>query len=261
MICNLTGKNALVCGGSKGIGKAIAIELAKSGASVTLAARSTDLMSQLVQELDDSQGQQHSFLQVDVHNSVDLIKKVRSLAMVRTMHILINNSGGPPGGPIVEATPEMFLEAYNAHLITNHHLVTLLTPGMKKVRYGRIINIISTSVKEPIPGLGVSNTTRGAVASWAKTMSMELAPFGITVNNILPGFTRTDRLESLVETWARSRNLSTDEMEKELFKLIPMGRFADPKEVGTVAAFLASPASSYINGVSLPVDGGRLNSI
>ena len=258
---DLKGKNALVCGSSKGIGKAIAIELAKMGAEITLAARSANLLSEHIQELDDRHGQQHDFLQLDLLDHDSLIKRVRNLTMVKPIHILVNNSGGPAGGPIVEAKPQEFLQAYNQHLIANHQLTNLLWPKMKKAGYGRIINIISTSVKEPIAGLGVSNTTRGAVASWSKTMSKELGPYGITVNNILPGFTRTDRLQSIVENWAQQQGVSVEEMEARLYKLIPLGRFADPKEVGIVAAFLASSAASYINGVSLPVDGGRLLSI
>lgn len=261
MNCDLRGKNALVLGASKGIGKAVAFELARLGATITMAARSSDILSQLIGELDNNSGQQHDFIKVDVTDSNDLTKKVRSLTMVKPIHILINNSGGPPGGPIIDAAPEDFLSAYKAHLIAGQILVKLTSPGMKASGYGRIINIVSTSVREPIPGLGVSNTTRGAVASWAKTMSLELGPFGITVNNILPGFTRTGRLESIVAKWAKEKNLTVEEMEKEMFKQVPAGRFAEPEEVGEVAAFLATPAAAYVNGVSLPVDGGRLKSI
>lgn len=258
---DLKGKNALVCGGSKGIGKSIAIEMAKMGAEVTIAARSADLLSECIRQLDDRHGQQHDFLQIDMQDHATLTSRVKNLAMVKPIHILVNNSGGPPGGPIINAQAPAFLDAFQKHLIANHLLTTLLWPQMKKVGYGRIINVISTSVKEPIAGLGVSNTTRGAVASWAKTMSKELGPHGITVNNILPGFTRTDRLDSIVQKWAAQQDISVEEMESKLYELIPLGRFADPKEVGIVAAFLASSAASYINGVSLPVDGGRLNSI
>jgi 3-oxoacyl-[acyl-carrier protein] reductase len=261
MNTDLTGKNALVCGSSKGIGKSVAIELAALGANVVLASRSADLMADIVTQLPNNVSQSHGFLVLDMGDEEDLIKKIRTLAMTKPIHILVNNSGGPAGGPILSAKPEEFIRAMQSHLIANHHLVTLLSPGMKDAGYGRIINIISTSVKEPIAGLGVSNTTRGAVASWAKTVAMELAPFGITVNNILPGFTRTQRLESLVNTWAQQRNISVAEMEKQLFELVPMGRFASPDEVGSVAAFLATPASSYVTGVSLPVDGGRTKCI
>lgn len=257
MNTDLNGKNALVCGSSKGIGQSVAMELASLGANVVLASRSADLMANIVMQLPNNVDQNHGFLVLDMNHEEDLIKKIRTLAMTKPIHILVNNTGGPPGGPILSAKPEDFHRAMQSHLIANHHLVTLLSPGMKESGYGRIINIISTSVKEPIAGLGVSNTTRGAVASWAKTVAMELAPFGITVNNILPGFTRTQRLESLVNTWAQQQKISVTEMEKQLFNVVPMGRFASPEEIGSVAAFLATPAASYVTGVSLAVDGGR----
>lgn len=261
MNVDLSGKNALVCGGSKGIGRAIAEELASLGANVIVAARSADLLAQIVTELPNSVPQNHGFLVFDMEDHEDLIRKVRNLSLTKPIHILVNNSGGPPGGPILEAQPEEFTRALERHLIASHHLVTLLSPGMKNAKYGRIINVISTSVKEPIAGLGVSNTTRGAVASWAKTMAMELGPSGITVNNILPGFTRTERLGSLVQSWASQRGFTVAEMENQLFESVPMGRFADPQEVAAVAAFLATPAASYVTGVSLAVDGGRTKSL
>jgi 3-oxoacyl-[acyl-carrier protein] reductase len=233
------------------------MELAALGASVTLAARSADLLAQIVTELPNTVEQKHGFLIVDMLNADDLVKKVRNLSMTKPIHILVNNSGGPAGGPILKAKPEEFSQAIEAHLLASHRLVGLLSPRMKEESYGRIINIISTSVKEPIAGLGVSNTTRGAMASWAKTVAMELAPYGITVNNVLPGFTRTDRLESLMRSWADQRNINIAEMEEQLNSLVPMGRFADAREIATVAAFLASPAASYLTGVSIPVDGGR----
>ncbi|MCB0685006.1 MAG: SDR family oxidoreductase [Saprospiraceae bacterium] len=257
MNLDLNGKNALVCGGSKGIGKAIAIELAALGANVILAARSADLLAELVTQLPNSVPQNHSFLVVDLEDHEDLVKKVRQLSMTKPIHILINNSGGPPGGPILDADPDEFRMAMERHLIASHHLVKLLVPGMKSSGYGRIVNVISTSVKEPIPGLGVSNTTRGAMASWAKTVSLEVAPFGITINNILPGFTRTERLHSLMQTWADQRKISIEAIQNELFTIVPMGRFAEPEEVAGVAAFLTTPAASYVTGVSLAVDGGR----
>lgn len=261
MNLNLSGKNALVCGSSKGIGKAIATELATMGANVILAARSADLLAEIVTQLPNNIPQNHGFMVIDLGDPEDVTRKIRTLSLTKPIHILVNNSGGPPGGPILNAKPEEFVRAMQAHLLASHQMVTLLSPGMKQENYGRIINIISTSVKEPIAGLGVSNTTRGAMASWAKTVSMELAPFGITVNNILPGFARTDRLQSLVKTWADQRHITVGEMEKQLFDLVPMGRFATPQEIAVVAAFLASPAASYVTGVSLAVDGGRTRSI
>ncbi|MEZ4457265.1 MAG: SDR family oxidoreductase [Gemmatimonadales bacterium] len=172
--------------------------------------------------------------------------------------MLVNNTGGPPGGPILDATPDAFLAAFRAHLIANHLLVQTVLPGMKAGGYGRIINVVSTSVKQPIPGLGVSNTTRGAVASWAKTLAGELGRYGITVNNVLPGATRTGRLDSIIAARSRQTGTPIPEIEAEMQREIPLGRFGEPREVAAAVAFLASPAGSYITGVSLPVDGGRI---
>ena len=261
MNLSLIGKNALVCGGSKGIGKAAAMELALLGANVTLASRSLDIMSSVVKELDQSQGQNHNFLIVDFSNSSELISKVKTLTLSTPINILINNTGGPPGGLISKAKPESFIQAFHNHLICNHLLATTVMEGMKKTNYGRIINIISTSVKQPIPGLGVSNTIRGAVANWAKTLSNELGPHGITVNNVLPGSTDTDRLQSIIENEAKRDDKSVEEIKDAWRARIPFRRFADPSEVGSVVAFLASPAASYVNGINLPVDGGRTKSL
>jgi 3-oxoacyl-[acyl-carrier protein] reductase len=173
------------------------------------------------------------------------------------IHILVNNTGGPPHGAIVDATPEQFLQAISNHIICNQLLVQALLDGMKASGYGRIINIISTSVIAPIKGLGVSNTTRGAVANWGRTLAGELAPFGITVNNILPGYTATARLQSLFQAKAEKAGTTPDAIQRQVIESIPMGRLATPSEIAAVVGFLASPAASYVTGVNLPVDGGR----
>ena len=261
MDLNLQGKNALVCGSSKGIGKAAALELAKLGANVTLVSRSANIMSDILHELDQTKDQQHDFLIADFTDSFDLRKKVHTLCQRKPIHILINNTGGPPGGPIAEAKEEEFLQAFNNHLICNHILTKLVIKGMKEEGFGRIVNIISTSVRIPIDGLGVSNTTRGAVASWAKTMANELAPYGITVNNVLPGFTSTDRLHAIIQSRASKREISIEEQQKVMEASVPMRRFGKPEEVAAAIAFLASPAASYITGTSMIVDGGRTRAI
>jgi len=260
MDMNLYGKNALVCGSSKGIGKASAIQLASLGANVTLVSRSAEMMSDVIKsmDMDIPNGQDHDYLVADFTDQKELIKRVRGLSLSKPYHILVNNTGGPAGGNIIDAKPEDFLQAINNHLICNQLLTQLLVPGMKKEGFGRIINIISISVKIPIPGLGVSNTTRGAVASWAKTMSHELAQFGITVNNVLPGFTATERLKELYGPKAEAAGLSYDDYMANLAETIPAKRIGDPLEVGAAVAFLASPSAAYINGINVPVDGGRV---
>ena len=207
-----------------------------------------------------SHGQHHDYICADFSEPTVLKKKVEHFLLDNLpIHILINNTGGPPGGKAIEAEPEAYWDAFSKHLICNQVLSQAVVPGMKKEGFGRIINIISTSVKEPIPGLGVSNTTRGAVASWAKTLAHELGPFGITVNNVLPGATKTQRLFSLIEADAQNEGKTIEEVEQALISEIPLRRFAEPAEVAQAVAFLASPAASYINGVSLPVDGGVIS--
>jgi len=263
MDLNLAGKNAIVGGGSKGIGRAIAVELALLGANVTLLARSVELLQEVAGKLDKSKGQQHDYIEVDYSNP-ELLKAAvgKYLADTRKpIHILINNTGGPPAGPAVNAKAEEFLAAFTNHLICNQTMVQLTIDGMKRAGYGRIINVISTSVKAPIKGLGVSNTVRGAVANWSKTLSFELGEWGITVNNVLPGATMTDRLDEIINDKARKTGESRDYLIEQMKKQVPLRRFAEPSEVAAAAAFLASPAGGYINGVNLPVDGGRLENL
>lgn len=261
MNLSLRNKNALVGGASAGIGRAVAIELAALGANVTLVARTESTLQAALAELDTAQGQQHDYLVADFDDSQILLTKVSELLLRNPIHLLVNNTGGPPGGPIVGAKPEDFLRAYHNHLICNQLLAQAVLPGMKAAGYGRIINIISTSVKEPLENLGVSNTTRWAVASWAKTWAGEVGAFGITVNNVLPGFTGTGRLTEIIEKRAAAAGTSVEAMATQFKNQVPMRRFAEPAEVAAAVAFLATPAAGYINGVNLPVDGGRTKSL
>jgi 3-oxoacyl-[acyl-carrier protein] reductase len=258
----LTGRRALVCGSTQGIGRASAEAIAAAGAEVVLLARDPEKLRTVRNELPAADGIQHDVLVADF-TKPDSVRAVvtRYLEAHKGFEILVNNTGGPPGGAIFDATEAAFRAAFEMHLFCNHVLVQALVPGMKSAGYGRIINIISTSVREPIAGLGVSNTTRGAVASWAKTLSKELGPFGITVNNVLPGYTRTGRLSQVINDRAAAAGRTADAIEHGMIAEIPLGRFAAPEELGAVVAFLASPAASYITGVSLPVDGGRLSSL
>lgn len=262
MNLDLTNKNAYVGGGSKGIGLASAVELAQLGANITLVSRSEESLQKAAKLLDTSKGQQHHILSVDYGNLEELQMKLQDeLKRVGAFHIIVNNTGGPAGGLIQNATIEEFQRALSNHLLANHTIVQTFLAKMKEAGYGRIINIISTSVKIPLPNLGVSNTTRGAVASWAKTLANELGEYGITVNNVLPGATATERLESIIENKATKTGVTINNVENAMKAQIPMKRFAQAEEIGAVVAFLASPAASYVNGVSIPVDGGRTGSI
>lgn len=261
MNLSLEGKNAIVCGSSQGIGYAIAEELALMGANCILLARNEESLRIAVSQLDSSIRQLHSYHAIDFNDEKAVKALIQSIVSEQPIHILINNSGGPAAGPVVEATEDQFVRAFHQHLITNHILTRAVMDGMKNSGYGRIINIISTSVKVPLKNLGVSNTIRGAVASWAKTMANELGQYGITVNNVLPGFTRTQRLNSLISTIAQKEAIPADRVEKNMMAEVPAQRFGEAAEIAAVAAFLASPAAGYVNGTSIPVDGGRTGSI
>lgn len=258
MNLDLKNKQAIVCGSTQGIGKAIAIELAALGANVTLVARNEEALKKVKQELPSNNQQLHSYLCVDFSKPEDLKSIVEAyLHRNPIVHILVNNTGGPPAGPVHAAKTEEFLAAFNNHLICNHILAQACIEGMKNAKYGRIINIISTSVKQPLPNLGVSNTIRAAVANWSKTLANELGKFNITVNNVLPGATATQRLQNIIENKSNKTGHAIDDVSNEMIAEIPMGRFAEASEIANAVAFLASPAASYINGINLPVDGGR----
>ncbi len=247
----------MVCGSTQGIGRAAAIELSLLGASVTLVARDEQKLKQVWGDLHHSGHQFHHHLAVDFNHPDEVQKKITTYIQKHAVHILVNNTGGPPGGPAIDAKPEEFMAAFNSHLICNQIITQAVVPSMKSEKYGRIINIISTSVKMPIRGLGVSNTIRGAVANWAKTLAAELAPFGITVNNVLPGATQTGRLDALIRSKAEKFGKPESEIRNEMMMEIPAGRIGEAYEVAAAIAFLASPAAAYINGINLPVDGGR----
>ena len=258
---SLKDKNALVCGSSKGIGKAVAYTLAELGANVIMMARSADKLSRITSDLPKPQGQEHEFIAADFSKKEEVVERVESLLSHKNIHILINNTGGPKSGPLLKAEEDEFTQAFHNHVIISQTLTQLLVPGMKESEYGRIVNIISISVKEPIAGLGVSNTIRGAMGNWSKTMAGELGPHGITINNVLPGYTKTDRLQSIIEKKAENEDLSVDEVKIRMKRNVPLRRFAEPEEIAMAVGFLSSPAAAYINGINVPVDGGRTKSL
>lgn len=262
MNLGIKNKNALVCGSTAGIGKATAILLAREGANVTLIARNEEKLKSVLNELSRNNEQNHSYLVADFSKPVQLQKTVTDfIEKNHGFHIVVNNTGGPRSGAILDATLEQFEQTFTMHLKCNHVLAQATIPFMKTKCYGRIINIISTSVKEPIPGLGVSNTIRGAVGNWSKTLADEVAEFGITVNNILPGFTETERLNEIINIKASKENKSEEEMANMMKHYTPAKRFAKPEETASAIVFLASEKASYINGINLPVDGGRTKSL
>ena len=260
MNLNLEGKNALVCGSTQGIGKSTAIALASEGVKVTLLARNESKLKEVLKQLPNTEN--HNYIVADFMNPEVLKSKVESYILKKHgFHILVNNTGGPRSGSIIDAKLEAFEDAFTQHLKCNHVLAQITVPFMKKVSYGRIINIISTSVKEPIEGLGVSNTIRNAVGNWSKTLSFELGSFGITVNNVLPGFTETERLNEIIKIKAKQSKKSIEEMAAIMRNYTPAKRFAKPEETANAIVFLASEAASYVNGVNIPVDGGRTKSL
>ncbi|MFN4985260.1 MAG: SDR family oxidoreductase [Ignavibacteria bacterium] len=263
MNLNLEGKRALVCGASRGIGKASAMELAVNGASVVVLARTAEQLELVRNELPVvNSHQQHVAVAVDATDDVALITAVNNAVENHgPINILVNNTAGPAAGRLVDSSVDSLLQAFQAHVLTAQRLIKILTPGMVQTSYGRVINIVSTSVKQPIDGLGVSNTIRGAMASWSKTLATELAGRHITVNNILPGATETERLEAIITRQAAVRQASFEDVRDHMLTEIPMGRFAQPSEIANAVVFLASPAAAYITGTSILVDGGRTRAL
>lgn len=264
MLLNLTGKVALVAGSTQGIGLAIAHLFAQSGATVILLARNEDKLKDIVIQLPAPKKQKHSYLVADFSSPKtlqDALSNAQKAGTFEGAHILINNTGGPPPNKAHEASLQSFRDAFEQHLICNQILVQATFPFMKTEEFGRIINVISTSVKQPIENLGVSNTIRAAVANWAKTLSLEVAQYGITVNNVLPGTTSTSRLDAIIQNKAKSNNISEEQAANQMKQSIPACRFAEAEEIANAILFLASDKASYINGINLPVDGGRTKSL
>ncbi|MEH6671945.1 SDR family oxidoreductase [Halopseudomonas sp.] len=261
MDLDLSGKRALVCGASQGLGEACARQLAQQGAEVVVLARTAEKLERVCQTLAAEQGQAHSYIAVDASDTPALAAAVAAELENGPLHIWVNNTGGPAPGPASAAAPEAYANAFGQHLIAAQTLLQLLLPGMRSAGYGRILNVLSTSVKAPIPNLGVSNSIRAAMANWAKTLAGELAVDGITVNNVLPGLTQTARLDSLMAHIADTSGRSVEQVAEGMRAGIPVRRFGEPEEFANAVGFLASPAAAFINGINLPVDGGSTGSL
>jgi 3-oxoacyl-[acyl-carrier protein] reductase len=260
MLTNLEGRWAVVGGASQGIGQATAIMLAECGARVVLLSRRADALEKIRSSLQSPS--QHMIMPVDLENLAGLkTTLVNILKTTGPISVLVNNTGGPKAGPLTDASTDEMERAFRGHVLAAQAMTQLLLPGMKEQKFGRIINVLSTSVKIPIPNLGVSNTIRSAMGNWAKTLAAEVGPFGITVNNVLPGFTLTPRFDALAKTTATRDGMSEEQVKEGWLKTIPAARFAEPSELASAITFLASPAASYINGINLPVDGGRTGSL
>jgi 3-oxoacyl-[acyl-carrier protein] reductase len=262
MNLDLSGKTAIVGGSTQGIGKASAIELALLGANIILLARNKEKLIGTLTDLPNNGSQKHNFIEADFSHPEELKLKITAfIKAYGSIQILVNNTGGPPAGRAIDASTEEFYDAFRNHLICNHILVQALVEGMKGSKYGRIINVISTSVKQPLPNLGVSNTIRAAVGNWSKTLANELGVFGITVNNVLPGPTNTVRLQSIISNKALKTGVDQKEILKEMTEETKLGRIGEANEIASAIAFLATPAAAYITGINLPVDGGRTSSL
>lgn len=260
MEISLKGKKALIGGSSRGIGRAVAVQLAESGAAVTVMARSGDALRDLVANLPANHGQQHGFLTVDFADLRGYEHIISTFLSKNPVDILVNNTQGPPSGTSLEMDTEDYQQAFDILFKTVHLTTRLALPHMKKQNWGRIINVASISVREPLPYLALSNTIRAAVATWAKTLARDVAPFGITVNTVLTGYFDTERIARLNSKKAETLQIPEDQVRSEMEATVPVGRIGKPEEYGYLVAFLASEQAAYLTGTAIPLDGGLLKS-
>ncbi|MDF0717850.1 SDR family oxidoreductase [Muricauda sp. 334s03] len=261
MNISLRGKTALVGGSSKGIGEAIARQLAESGASVTLMARSEGRMKDLINEMDSSEGQRHQYLAVDFTDFEDYKAKITAFFETNTIDILINNTQGPKGGGALEKNVEDYQNAFDLLFKSVVYTTELALKHMQENKWGRIINIASISVKEPLNYLALSNTIRAAVVTWAKSLAYDVAKDGITVNSTLTGYFDTDRIAQLNSKKAEKLGISPDEVRSNMEEQVPVKRIGNPKEYAYLVTFLASDKAAFITGTNIPIDGGLLKSM
>ena len=258
MKIDLTGKKALVGGSSKGIGLGIANELANSGASVCLMARNESRLKEIVGQLPNSSN--HSYLVVDFSKFEEYKLKIEEYIQNNHVDILVNNTQGPPAGNSLSKNIDSYQEAFDLLFKSVVHTTSLVIPKMQKNKWGRIINVTSVSVKEPLNYLVLSNSIRSAVVAWAKSLSVDLGPDGITVNSILTGYFDTERIKELNKEKSKSLKITETEVLDKMKSLVPASRLGRPEEYGYLVSFLSSDKAAYINGASIPIDGGLLKS-
>ena len=258
MKIDLSGKKALIGGSSKGIGLGIAKQLAESGASVCLMARNKSKLEEIVNQLPNSEN--HSFLIVDFSNFEEYKIKIEAYLENNQVDILVNNTQGPPAGNSLSKDIDSYQEAFDLLFKSVVHTTSLVIPQMQKNKWGRIINVTSVSVKEPLNYLVLSNSIRSAVVAWAKSLSVDVGKYGVTVNSILTGYFDTERIKELNKEKSKSLNISEEEVLEKMKSLVPVNRLGKTEEYGYLVSFLSSDKASYINGASIPIDGGLLKS-
>jgi 3-oxoacyl-[acyl-carrier protein] reductase len=257
---SLSGKRALVLGASSGIGEACAMALASQRASVTVLARNEAKLQALCSQLKVAGAMDAHAVACDMDDLTGFAGAIERIQKEQgPIHISVHNSGGPKSGPLLEKTEDDLLGTFRRHQLTAHLLVRLLVPGMRDAGYGRFLHVLSTAAKEPVPGLGLSSTVRAGMVGWIKAMADELPP-GVTINGVLPGYVDTDRLKELEQAIGQRTGQAPAAVRKSWIDGIPEGRLARPDELGAVVLFLASPMASYIRGVCVPVEGGRMRS-
>lgn len=261
MEIDLTGKFALVGGSTDGIGKAIAIRLAASGASVCIMARNKSKLEKVVNELDRSRNQKHKFLEVDFSNYNLFSKSIKYFFETNHIDILVNNTQGPEGGSALEKSIDDYQSAFDLLFKCAVKTSLLALTNMRDKKWGRIINVASISVKEPLNYLVLSNSLRSALVTWSKTLSVDIAKFNITINNVLTGYFNTERLKQLNSKKAEKLGINISKIEDKIKDTIPMKRFGNPEEYANLVCFLASEKSDYITGINIPIDGGFLKSL
>ena len=258
MKIDLAGKKALIGGSSKGIGLGIASQLAESGASVCLMARNKSKLEEIINQLPNSEN--HSYLIVDFSNFEEYKIKIEAYLENNQVDILVNNTQGPPAGNSLSKDIDSYQEAFDLLFKSIVYTTSLIVPKMQKNKWGRIINVTSVSVKEPLNYLVLSNSIRSAVVAWAKSLSVDVGKEGVTVNSILTGYFDTERIKELNKEKSKSLNISEEEVLEKMKSLVPINRLGKTEEYGYLVSFLSSDKASYINGASIPIDGGLLRS-